>query len=83
MSPLLTRISWRAHNDAVLSYLDVVSDGRSFNHRVGSDVNMVADFHRVVIEGAAVGLVWGSLQNQHRFKRQGCCFIPHDTSFAH
>lgn len=49
------------YDNTVLAYLYVVPDGGSFHHRVGANVNMVSNFHGVVVERPSVRLVGWSI----------------------
>ena len=46
-----------AYNDAVLADLDMVTDSSCLNDGVGTDVDVISYFHRIVIEVSAVRLV--------------------------
>ena len=57
------RVDWdirRTHNDTVLPDLDVVPDGGCLHDGIGADVDVVSDLHGIVVEVAAVCLVWWS-----------------------
>ena len=45
------------YDNAILSYLDMTSDLCGFHHRIRANMNMVTDFHRVIVEVPAVCLV--------------------------
>lgn len=47
----------RTYDDAILAYLDVIPDSGSLDDGVGTDVNVVAYFHRVVVEVASICFV--------------------------
>ena len=49
-----------AYNDTVLANFDMVPNGGCFDDRVGAYMNMIAYFHGIVVECAAIGLVWRS-----------------------
>jgi hypothetical protein len=48
-------------NDTVFPYLDMITNRCSFNDRVGTDVDMVANLHRIIVEIATIRLVRGSI----------------------
>ena len=52
-----------ADNDAVLPNLDVVPDSSGFYDRVGTNMDVVAYLHRVVVEVASVRLVGRAAQS--------------------
>jgi hypothetical protein len=57
-------IQWQhadsTYDDTVFADLNIISDGGSLNDRVGTDVDIVSDLHRIVVEISAVRLVWRS-----------------------
>jgi len=48
-------------DDAVLANLDVITDGSCLDDRAGTNMNMIPNFHRVVIECTAEGFVRRSI----------------------
>jgi hypothetical protein len=46
------------YDDTVLAYFDVVPNLRRLDDRVRTNVNVVADFHGVVVEVSAICLIW-------------------------
>lgn len=51
------------HNDAVLSDLNVVTYGGGFDHTACPDVDVVTNFHRIVVEVSSVSFVRRSKKN--------------------
>jgi hypothetical protein len=60
ISPGGTECIFTTHDDTVLADLDVISDGGCLDNRVGSDVDIVSDLHRIVVEISAVCFIWWS-----------------------
>ena len=55
-----TECKFTTHDDTVLADLDVISDCGCLDNRVGSDVDIVSDLHRIVVEISAVSFIWWS-----------------------
>jgi hypothetical protein len=51
------RTKERAYNNAVLSYLNVVPNGCGLDDGARTNVNVITDFHRVVVEVTTVRLI--------------------------
>ena len=49
----------KTNNDTILSNLNVVPNSCGFDDTVCADMNMVTDFHRVIIEISTICFVWG------------------------
>lgn len=52
------------YNNTIFTDLDVIPDRGGLNHRVRTDVNVVAYFHRVVIEVASICFVRRSVKRK-------------------
>lgn len=63
----------------------MVTDLSSFNNSIGTNVDMVAYFHRIVIEVSPICFVWRS-KNDIRISawvRGNYVCTPHNATFAH
>lgn len=49
-----------AHDDTVLPDFNMTPNSGSFNNTIGTNVDIVSDFHRVVVEIAPECLIWWS-----------------------
>lgn len=55
----IQRLPSGIYNDAVLANLDVVSNRCSLHNGICTNVNVVADFHGIVVEISSIRLVRG------------------------
>ena len=53
----LKGISKRIHDNTILPNLYVIANGRSFYDGIGTNVNIVTNLHRIIVERATIGLV--------------------------
>lgn len=50
----------KTHNNAIFPNDNMIPNRRGFNDGVGTNVNVVSNLHRIVIEISAIRLVWRS-----------------------
>jgi hypothetical protein len=72
----------KTYDDAILADLYVITYRSSFDNTTSTDMDMIANFHRVIVEIAAVGFVRGSFEISKRCLERETDNSPHDTSIA-
>jgi len=77
-----------AHDHTILPDLNVVANRRSLDNRIGPNVNVVPNLHRVIVEVSAVSLIGRPFMDHLRLYhalgggRQEGHGSPHDAALA-
>ena len=51
-----------SHNHAVLPNVNMTPNCSGFYDRISTDMNMIPNLHRIIIEVSSIGLIWRSAE---------------------